>query len=426
MDEFRFRGLIEFERAIGTRIPLHPNIISSIKLFVITPLLILSIVSDLPSGGSGTAVLLFFCFAILDYLDGVVAREAGKATSFGNIYDKVTDYPLLLALALICLPVLPAGLLIAKLTLEFLHILISIIRSSSVGKRLRVGINYMTLLVLMFLGLGIQPRFITPELVTGILWINVFFNIIVCLFNAELLHKRFIADVLSLGNLLCGCFSIYMAYLGRIDMSLVFLMLGAGFDGLDGAAARKFGSTEWGNLTDDIADAINYGIAPGVAVALHFRVLGSPSEQWMDHIANEGLILGGLYVIFTIGRLSFFTLNKDTSDPEYFRGVPSTIGGIVVLSATYLFKEYPAILGLMVGVACVLMVSFDARYRHKGRVLASHRRLLLFLPLILTLFFIYGAFLDRTVPIALILVISLLYGFVPVGLNFYRARHLGT
>ena len=71
-------------------------------------------------------------------------------------------------------------------------------------------------------------------------------------------------------NALCGVASIYFATQGRIETSLLLLLVGAAFDGLDGAAARKWGGTRFGVYSDDIADGINYAIAPGVVDGEHW------------------------------------------------------------------------------------------------------------------------------------------------------------
>ncbi len=79
--------------------------------------------------------------------------------------------------------------------------------------------------------------------------------------------KRLVADLLSATNLACGIASAACAVAGRFEVSLLLLLVGAACDGLDGAAARRWGGTRWGVLSDDIADGVNYGIAPGVALA---------------------------------------------------------------------------------------------------------------------------------------------------------------
>jgi CDP-diacylglycerol--serine O-phosphatidyltransferase len=106
---------------------------------------------------------------------------------------------------------------------------------------------------------------------------------------------RHLADALSAMNALCGVASVVCAARGRPDLSLLLLLVGAVFDGLDGAAARRFGGTRWGVLADDVADGINYALAPGVAIA--HAVAGV-----------EGTITGVAFVALTVARLVFFTL----------------------------------------------------------------------------------------------------------------------
>ncbi len=53
-----------------------------------------------------------------------------------------------------------------------------------------------------------------------------------------LLQKRYLADALSGANLVCGLLGMLAAAHDRLEVSLLFLLAGAAFDGLDGAAAR--------------------------------------------------------------------------------------------------------------------------------------------------------------------------------------------
>ena len=186
----------------------------------------------------------------------------------------------------------------------------------------------------------------------------------------------------------------------RNSSDVLFLMLGAAFDGFDGAAARRFGGTSWGVYSDDVADAVNYGIAPGYAL---FHALPGV----------DGWILGPFYTLFTFSRLVYFTLNKSSADPNFFSGVPSTLGGLITLSSLALFQGHPALIGLLVGIAGVLMVSFDARYRHLGRALSRHKRAFYGMPVLLIILLGGNRLFGPEAPVALILAACLAYGFKP-------------
>ncbi len=217
---------------------------------------------------------------------------------------------------------------------------------------------------------------------------------------------RFTADALSGANLACGLVSIAAAAAGRFEACLGLLLLGAVFDGLDGAAARRFGGTRFGVYADDLADGVNYGLAPGVALAF---ALGGGLEGW---------VLGGCYALFTIGRLVYFTLDHGNGDPRFFTGVPSTVGGLVALCAVLLFPEQPAWIGLSVGVACAQMVSFRTHYRHLGRALASRELPRVAAALLLLVLVAGGLAWGVRGSAAAILAASLVYGFLPSWLAF--------
>lgn len=401
--------ITNLEERIASHIPFHPNILSGVKLLVITPLIILGLegIDALPLHPR-ILIILFLAFGILDYLDGLVARHKSLETSVGRFFDCVTAYALLLTISLVCIPILPVPLLILKLLLDLGLIILFITGRGIADHRLRTGLNYTTLLAMLIASQGWSPDFITPESVMYILWINITFSGVVLLYMLGILQKRLIADALSGANLLCGVFSMIFASRNRTDISLIFLMLGAAFDGFDGAAARRFGGTRWGVYSDDIADGVNYGIAPGVAL---WFALGRGIDGW---------VLAVFFTLFTLSRLVFFTLNKAYSDPNYFCGVPSTVGALIAICSLILFENHPVIVGLMTGVAIIQMVSFDTHYRHLGRVLASNRRILYGMPVMLIILLFGNFFWGKEVPVIIILAASLVYGFLPTVAHFVR------
>jgi CDP-diacylglycerol--serine O-phosphatidyltransferase len=388
-----------FEARLGAALPLHPNLVSLAKILLILPLILLRMMQDSPAR-TELALALFLVFGLLDYLDGALARARSQTTFFGRILDHLTDYPLLLILSYQCRSMLPTSLLIGKLLLDLVVVVLNILGKETSDSWLRTGLNYTTLLAMLLLSLGLNPKPTSSVWVAQLLVINIAYTAIVALYCLNVLQKRFIADALSGANLLCGVFSMHSAAHGHFNFSLMFLLLGAAFDGFDGAAARKWGGTRWGVYSDDVADAVNYAIAPGVA--LYFALGGS-----------SGIVLGVAYSIFTVSRLVFFTLNKSYGDPEFFCGVPSTVGGIISLCSIILFLRTPAILGLMVGAACMLMVSFDTHYRHLGRAVAHNRRIIYGMPVAIVLLLIANVVWHQAGPAAIILVASIFYGLLP-------------
>jgi CDP-diacylglycerol--serine O-phosphatidyltransferase len=395
------------ELKVAQRVTVHPNVLSCVKLVLVLPPLVLALrpISILPSASALPLVIAFF---VLDWLDGVVARHRGLETRFGRIFDRLTDYPLLLVACYLAAPVLRDGLLVAKVGLDLLLLALYALGRGSTENRLRTALNVSTLLALLLLGQGWAPRVLTPQAVEALLSISIAFSAAIAAYNLGLLQKRFIADVLSACNLLCGVFSIVFATRGRFEMSLLFIVLGAAFDGFDGAAARRFGGTRFGVYSDDIADGMNYGIAPGVA--LYFAVGGGIA----------GLVLGIFYPVFTIARLLFFTLDKASSDPNYFSGVPSPAGGLITMTSIVVFIDQPALLGLMVGIACAQMVSFSTHYRHVGRALAKSRRALVGAPVYAVVLLVGMAKWGARGAAAIILAGILVYGFLPTLVAFRR------
>jgi len=397
------------EGRLAARLPVHPNLVSATKLLLVTPALLLSLqqVKALP-GGWMLVTTLFALFAALDYLDGVIARERGLATPFGRVFDRVTDYPLLLGVSYFCVDVVPVPLLMLKLGLDLLLLLLYALGLGSTENRLRTAISLSTLFSLLALSQGWIPLLFGPTTVSCLLFGNIAFSTAVALYNLDVIKTRYVADLLSLGNLTCGVLAMVAAAHGRFEVSLFCLLFGAAFDGVDGLAARRWGSTRWGVYSDDLADAVNFGLAPGVAVS--FGLGGA-----------EGVVLGSLFALFTVGRLVYFTLNKAAADPRYFNGVPSPVGGVITTCAVVLFRDSPALVGLLVGAACALMVSFATLYRHLGRLLAQHPRLLLATPVALGAVALAGVLFGLRGAVALVLAAAMTYGLLPVARAFVTA-----
>ena len=400
--------LIRFESSLANAIPVHANTLSASKMLIITPVMLLALRQvDVLPGGAAIVSVLFLVFAALDYLDGVVARGRGQETWLGRVFDRLTDYPLLLAVSYFSLDILPIALIATKLAIDLLLLFLYALGRGSTENRLRTTLSYTTVLALLFLSQGWAPTLIGPRSVEYLLWLSIAFSAVVALYNLGVLRKRALADLLSGANLLCGGFGIAFASAGKIELTLLFALLGAAFDGFDGICARRFGSSRFGVYSDDVADGVNFGLAPGAAI--YFTLGGI-----------EGALLGALYAMVTVTRLVFFTLSKSDSDPNYFSGVPSPAGAVATLCTVILFAENPALIGVIVGAVCMQMISFDSQYRHLGRALASHRHGLQGGLLGVTALIAGTALWGPRISAGLILAASLIYGVVPAARRFHE------
>jgi CDP-diacylglycerol--serine O-phosphatidyltransferase len=419
--------LVALEERITARLLVRPHLVPALKLLVVVPLLLLALrqVQVLPGSPVLVAALLVEFF-VLDYLHGLVARARPAKTKLLRVVDGLTDLPLLLVVVPLVLrmELLPVPLLAAKLAVELLLLGLYVAGRDAAGSRIGQAASYAAVIAMFLLSQGWAPRVIAPRIVEPVVWASTVLSAIVALYSLGFLQKRFIADALSAANLLCGGFAIWFSTQQRFEIALLFVLVGAAFDGFDGAAARRWGGTRIGVYSDDVADGVNYGVAPAVAL-------------WCLLPGLSGVLLGVFYALFVISRLVFFTLMKSSSDPNFFRGVPSPVGGLTTMSSIVVFGDDPAIVGLMVGIACAQMVAFSTDYRHLGRAVGgwvsmrrrrrggrARRRALFGATVYIVVLLLGIRLLELRLAVGIILLFNMAYGFLPSVLAFKRAIEL--
>ncbi len=402
------RWLSAAEVRLGDSFSVHPNVLSALKLTLVLPIALALLSLGLIPVRAAVMLPVLGLFFALDYLDGVVARERNQCSTFGRIFDRLTDYPLLFLLALHCHETLPYLLVGVKFSLDLALLGLYLAGRGPVENRVRTTVNCAILSVLLAGAMGWIPSPLAAQTAILLLWLNIGLCLMIILVRSGIFQPRRVADLLSAGNLASGLGAVAFALQGRFELCLPLLLLGAALDGLDGAAARRWGGSRFGVYSDDLADAVSYGVAPGVALAC---ALGPPA----------GWIVGGSFTLFTVTRLVYFTLNKTKADPGCFAGLPSTAGAVVALCAILTVGSHPALVGLLAGAAATLMVTFDARYRHLGRIAGEHPRLLLGLipmaGLAVAAWFTFG---PQWVA-APLLIAALAYGMYPTVKNMAAA-----
>ena len=133
-------------------------------------------------------------------------------------------------------------------------------------------------------------------------------------------------NMLTLIGVCIGLTSIRFALDGRFELAIIAIMFAALIDGLDGRIARLIkGTSKVGKELDSLTDMISFGVAP--AFIMFFWKLNT--------FGRFGWLLCLIYVICVALRLARFNVNSG-QDPSwkdnFFEGVPSPAGGILVLT----------------------------------------------------------------------------------------------
>ncbi len=120
---------------------------------------------------------------------------------------------------------------------------------------------------------------------------------------------------------------------------MALIVLGLGLDGLDGWLHRRSGApgTVFGRVADSLADAITFGVAPGVLIAYH----PYHAALWAPFRAGA-FAVGLAIVLFAWARLTWFTLRA--FDRPNFVGAPTPQNALGVIVLLLLFAT-PAFLG---------------------------------------------------------------------------------
>jgi CDP-diacylglycerol---serine O-phosphatidyltransferase len=207
------------------------------------------------------------------------------------------------------------------------------------------------------------------------------------------LRRRILAcfpNALTVMNALMGLIAVFFAYQGRIREAYLMIIGAATFDKLDGAVARRLGLTEplpeekkphqfnLGSLMDDFADAVSFCIVPGW---IFFICLRDLAGDQFSHLPV--LLVALLYVAMGLGRLVYFTLDKEPI-PGFFKGLPTPAGALLVLAPLIMFSQSLAVnsswvtlwghfaFGLMIFTA-LLMNCYFIHYLHMGRFMSRNR-----------------------------------------------------
>ena len=226
-------------------------------------------------------------------------------------------------------------------------------------------------------------------------------------------------NMFTLIGVCIGLSSIKFAFDEKFTLSIIAIIVAAIIDGLDGRIARLIQATsKVGKELDSLTDVISFGVAP--AFIMYFWKL--------NELGRIGWLICLIYVVCVALRLARFNVNSGQEPSwrdNFFEGVPSPAGGVIVLMPLiYSFSDiqilkinYDFVVPILFIVVSILLISKAPTYALKK--ISVPRNMTIFLLLAVVLYF--GLLLIYTFNA---IVISGLIYFIMIPLSFIHYNNL--
>ena len=194
-------------------------------------------------------------------------------------------------------------------------------------------------------------------------------------------------NMFTLIGVCIGLSSIKFAFDGRFEFSILAIIIAAIIDGLDGRIARLIkGVSKVGKELDSLTDVISFGVAP--AFIMYFWKL--------NEFGRLGWLICLIYVVCVALRLARFNINSEAEPSwrdNFFEGIPSPAGGVIVLlplvlsfsELNFLNLNYDILVPSLFVIISILLISKIPTYSFKKIVVP--RRMTIFLLFTVVLYF---------------------------------------
>ena len=338
---------------------LTPNQITIIRALFIIPAVFLWFSGDLVKECSAIFIMVLSWYG--DHLDGAVARECDLESNTGKWLDPLMDKIVFYSTIIIFLY---QANKIALLTILILDVISTFVRSNNEG--LVEGANWygkyklatQVTACFVFAMVHILGNNSLVTVANNIIIVSIGLAIIsVCL---RIKTYRWLPNIISTGNGLCGVISMHYSYYGDFAMAINLIFFGMFLDLLDGPVARKLKvESKIGVFFDDVADGMTFGIAVGFLILTYLN------------FSTIGYIFAILYTTSVVVRLLDYTKTKNNAELSapygYFRGLPSPAGATMIC-VFVLFEVNQYLLIFIATLASTFMVSFKWHWIHFNQV----------------------------------------------------------
>ncbi len=169
-----------------------------------------------------------------------------------------------------------------------------------------------------------------------------------------LILKYHIPNILTCGNLICGCIGIDLIEQGDYVSGVYWMFLAAIFDFFDGFAARLLNrSLPVGKELDSLADIVSFGVLP--TMLMMCILAGSLPDSWQP-LKYAALLIA----VFSALRLAKF--NLDVRQKDAFIGLPTPASALFfgafpfVINSHFFFQSWFA--SPIFQLSAILFISF--------------------------------------------------------------------
>ena len=233
--------------------------------------------------------------------------------------------------------------------------------------------------------------------------------------------RMILPNAITLIGVCIGLSSIKFALDGKFSLAVIAILFASLMDALDGRIARLIkGTSKMGKELDSLGDVISFGVAP--AFIMYFWNL-----QYQDRL---GWFVCLIYVVCVALRLARFNVSSNeepTWRDDFFEGVPSPAGGIIVLMpliisfsgfGEFFFKiNYDVVVPVFFITVSILLISTIPTYSFKRIVIP--RSMTKFLLFGMVLFF--GALLVYTFKI---LALSIFIYLCSIPISYFHFKKI--
>ena len=185
--------------------------------------------------------------------------------------------------------------------------------------------------------------------------------------------RMILPNAITLIGVCLGLTSIKFAIDGKFAIAIIAILFAGLMDALDGRIARLIkGTSKIGKELDSLGDVISFGVAP--ALIMYFWNL-----QYLDKVGWFVCLTYVVCVALRLARFNVSTEEESSWKDNFFEGIPSPAGGILVLMPLilsfseleqFIFKvNYDLFVPILFIIISILLISTIPTYSFKKIVI---------------------------------------------------------